>query len=73
MKNLGGMSTERVESYCSSTDKLSVIMLHSSGIHGRVFSTSRKFTVYFLQNLLYNDYRSYLLKVIVVYYKLLLT
>ncbi|PER70972.1 hypothetical protein CN266_07885 [Bacillus cereus] len=48
-------------------------MLHSSEIHGRVFSTSRKFTVYFLQNILYNDYRSYLLKVIVVYYKLLLT
>ncbi|PFI01547.1 hypothetical protein COI67_28225, partial [Bacillus cereus] len=29
-------------------------MLHSSEIHGRVFSTSRKFTVYFLQNILYN-------------------
>ncbi|ASI80762.1 hypothetical protein ACS95_10485 [Bacillus cereus] len=42
-------------------------MLHSSEIHGRVFSIRRKFTVYFLQNLLYNDYRSYLLKVIVVY------
>ncbi|PEX81517.1 hypothetical protein COJ50_02700 [Bacillus cereus] len=48
-------------------------MLHSNGIRGGVFSTNRKFTVYFLQNLLYNDYRSYLLKVIVVYYKLLLT
>ncbi|PFJ16965.1 hypothetical protein COD67_16120 [Bacillus cereus] len=48
-------------------------MLHSSEIHGRVFSTSRKFNVYFLQKLLYNDYRSYLLKVIIVYYKLLLT
>lgn len=73
MKNLEEVSIKGVESYCSSTAKLSVIMLHSSGIHGRVFSTSRKFTVYFLQNLLYNDYRSYLLKVIVVYYKLLLT
>ncbi|PFD42400.1 hypothetical protein COJ48_25495 [Bacillus cereus] len=48
-------------------------MLHSSGIQGRVFSTSSKFTVYFLQKLLYNDYRSYLLKVIVVCNKLLLT
>ncbi|PEW38004.1 hypothetical protein COD90_13685 [Bacillus cereus] len=48
-------------------------MLHSSGMHGRVFSIRRKFTVYFLQNLLYNDYRSYLLKVIVVCLKLLLT
>ncbi|MEX0134453.1 hypothetical protein MN033_04315 [Bacillus nitratireducens] len=50
------------------TVKVSVIMLHSSGIHGEVFSTSSKFTVYFLQKLLYNDYRSYLLKVIVVAY-----
>ncbi|QWI59395.1 hypothetical protein EXW57_06215 [Bacillus mycoides] len=43
-------------------------MLHSSGVHGEIFSTSSKFTVYFLQKLLYNDYRSYLLKVIIVAY-----
>ncbi|RFT66084.1 hypothetical protein D0U04_16155 [Bacillus clarus] len=48
-------------------------MLHSSGIRGGVFSTSSKFTVYFLQKLLYNDYRSYLFKVIVVCYKLLIS
>ena len=47
-------------------------MLHSSEIHGE-FSQLAGNLLYISCKIYYNDYRSYLLKVIVVYYKLLLT